>query len=167
MVGNLQLVSTNARSLRNDATLKWTLEWLELSHRQLTRRAPCIHIRVGCARSLSQCWEVHLHRTSRHLDSCACLHGLILNCSCRGVLTRPELSLCLLAEVAYEHDEVFRAHLPLVLHTTMLEMDSAEPLVFRHAQIMLIHLLFSLSAQHLEVQQSAGKGIRCPFPLCV
>ncbi|KAK9846072.1 hypothetical protein WJX84_000717, partial [Apatococcus fuscideae] len=77
----------------------------------------------------------------------------------RGVLTRPELSLCLIAEVAYEHDEVFRAHLPLVLHATLLEMDSAEPLVFRHCHIMLIHLLFSLSAQHLEVQQSAGSMV--------
>lgn len=82
---------------------------------------------------------------------------MLLGHAYRGVLTRAELSLCLIAEVAYEHDEVFRAHLPLVLHTTMLEMDSAEPLVFRHAQIMLIHLLFSLSAQHLEVQQSAGE----------
>ena len=105
--------------------------------------------------------------TLSDLDLFACLPGLMLECTCRGVLTRPELSLCLLAEVAYEHDEVFRAHLPLVLHITMLEMDSTEPLVFRHAQIMLIHLLFSLSAQHLEVQQSAGTGTRCPSPLYV
>ncbi|KAK9867850.1 hypothetical protein WJX84_002781 [Apatococcus fuscideae] len=74
----------------------------------------------------------------------------------RGLLTRPELSLCLVAEVAYEHDEGFRTHLPLVLHTMMLLMDSVEPLVFRHAQIILIHLLYSLSAQHLEVQQHDG-----------
>ena len=50
---------------------------------------------------------------------------------------RAEVAVCLLAEVAYEHDEDFRGHLPLLFHTMLLLMDSTDNLVFRH-----VHLLF-------------------------
>ena len=44
---------------------------------------------------------------------------------------RAEVAVCLLAEVAYEHDEDFRGHLPLLFHTMLLLMDSTDNLVFR------------------------------------
>ena len=75
---------------------------------------------------------------------------------CRGVLMRAEVAVCLLAEVAYEHDEDFRGHLPLLFHSMLLLMDSSETLVFRHAQQVVIHLLHSLCARHLELHRAAG-----------
>ncbi|KAK9829934.1 hypothetical protein WJX72_008722 [[Myrmecia] bisecta] len=78
----------------------------------------------------------------------------------RAVLSRPELAMCLLAEIAYEHDEDFRSHLPLLFHATLIVMDSAEPLVYRHAQQVLVNLLYSLSARHLEVHRAAGAMVR-------
>ena len=64
--------------------------------------------------------------------------------------------MCLLAEVAYEHDEDFRSHLPLLLHAIMIAMDSPEPLVYHHAQQALVNLLYSLSARHLELHKNSG-----------
>ena len=75
---------------------------------------------------------------------------------CRGLLSRPELALCLTAEVAYEHDEDFRGHLPLLFHATLTAMDAPEPLVYQHAQQLLVNLLYSLSARHLELHKAAG-----------
>lgn len=80
-------------------------------------------------------------------------------CRCvrhRGILARPQLAMCLLAEVAYEHDEDFRSHLPLLFHATVTAMDSAEPVVYQHAQQALVNLLYSLSARHLELHKSSG-----------
>eukprot|EP00891_Asterochloris_glomerata_P001080 jgi/Astpho2/1080/fgenesh1_pg.00017_%23_19_t len=74
----------------------------------------------------------------------------------RGLLSRPELALCLTAEVAYEHDEDFRGHLPLLFHATLTAMDAPEPLVYQHAQQLLVNLLYSLSARHLELHKAAG-----------
>ena len=74
----------------------------------------------------------------------------------RAFLSRPQLGMCLLAEVAYEHDEDFRSHLPLLFHATITGMDSAEPLVYQHAQQALVNLLYSLSARHLELHKSSG-----------
>ncbi|KAL0053523.1 hypothetical protein WJX82_006983 [Trebouxia sp. C0006] len=74
----------------------------------------------------------------------------------RGILTRPQLAMCLLAEVAYEHDEDFRSHLPLLFHAIMIAMDSPEPLVYHHAQQALVNLLYSLSARHLELHKNSG-----------
>ena len=64
--------------------------------------------------------------------------------------------MCLLAEVAYEHDEDFRSHLPLLFHATLIAMDSPEPLVYQHAQQALVNLLYSLSARHLELHKNSG-----------
>ncbi|DBA89055.1 TPA: hypothetical protein ACH3X2_000264 [Trebouxia sp. C0005] len=74
----------------------------------------------------------------------------------RGILTRPQLAMCLLAEVAYEHDEDFRSHLPLLFQAIMVAMDSPEPLVYHHAQQALVNLLYSLSARHLELHKNSG-----------
>ena len=70
---------------------------------------------------------------------------------------RAEVAVCLLAEVAYEHDEDFRGHLPLLFHAMLLLMDSTDSLVFRHAQQVVTHLLYSLSVRHLEIHRAAGE----------
>eukprot|EP00873_Tetraselmis_striata_P016178 jgi/Tetstr1/436442/TSEL_025271.t1 len=71
-----------------------------------------------------------------------------------GTLTRPltraELSLCLLAEVAYEHDEDFRSHLPLLFHMSLICMDASEPTVSHHCALLAVNLLYSLGIRHLE-----------------
>lgn len=66
-----------------------------------------------------------------------------------GALGRPEVALCLLAEVAYEHDEPFRAHLPLLLHAMVVALDAREPLVAGHARAVVTHLLHALAARHV------------------
>ena len=71
-------------------------------------------------------------------------------------MMRAEVAVCLLAEVAYEHDEDFRGHLPLLFHAMLLLMDSTDSLVFRHAQQVVTHLLYSLSVRHLEIHRAAG-----------
>lgn len=55
-------------------------------------------------------------------DSCAATHTTqsLLLCPCRGALSRPELALVLLIELAYEHDEELRRHLPTLLHVITL-----------------------------------------------
>ncbi|EIE19264.1 hypothetical protein COCSUDRAFT_48883 [Coccomyxa subellipsoidea C-169] len=68
----------------------------------------------------------------------------------RSGLSRPEMALCLLAEVAYEHDEDLREHAPLLLHALLVVQDSPEPIVYQHAQQALLNILFSLSTRHLE-----------------
>ncbi|KAL4428595.1 hypothetical protein ABPG77_008907 [Micractinium sp. CCAP 211/92] len=77
-------------------------------------------------------------------------------------LTRPEMALSLLIEVAYEHDEEFRQHLPQLLHVCLLNADSPNPSVRRDSQQLLIYLLYSLSLKHLEAAQSTGT----PSPEC-
>ena len=42
--------------------------------------------------------------------------------------------MCLLAEVAYEHDEDLREHVPLLLQALLIVQDSPEPIVYQHAQ---------------------------------
>jgi len=44
------------------------------------------------------------------------------------------MALCLLAEVAYEHDEDLREHVPLLLQVLLIIQDSPEPIVYQHAQ---------------------------------
>lgn len=53
--------------------------------------------------------------TPFHTDA-RCSPALQTPFLCRLPLTRPEMALGLLVEVAYEHDEEFRQHLPQVLH---------------------------------------------------
>ncbi|CAG9464766.1 unnamed protein product [Pedinophyceae sp. YPF-701] len=70
----------------------------------------------------------------------------------RTVLSRAELALCLLSEIAYEHDEDFGNHLPLVLHLALICMDSENPTVFQHCQHLTLNMVYSLSAAQSEKQ---------------
>ncbi|XP_042970437.1 uncharacterized protein LOC122302991 isoform X1 [Carya illinoinensis] len=76
-------------------------------------------------------------------------------------LTRADIALILLAEIAYENDEDFREHLPLLFHVTFVSMDSSEDIVLEHCQHLLVNLLYSLAGRHLElyeVENSDGEN---------
>ncbi|KAL8546139.1 hypothetical protein ACS0TY_006023 [Phlomoides rotata] len=76
-------------------------------------------------------------------------------------LTQADIALILLAEIAYENDEDFREHLPLLFHVTFVSMDSSEDIVLEHCQHLLVNLLYSLAGRHLElydVEQSDGEN---------
>ena len=60
------------------------------------------------------------------------------------------MAMCLLAEMAYEHNEDLREHVPLLLHVLLTIQDSPEPIVYQHAQQALLNILYSLSTRHLE-----------------
>ena len=85
-------------------------------------------------------------------------------CTCnRGALTRSEVALCLLAEVAWEHDEDLRLHIPELLHASVITLDSPEALVSRHALLAITHLLYSLSVRNLELSRAGGES-SLPWP---
>ncbi|XP_052197088.1 uncharacterized protein LOC127804284 isoform X2 [Diospyros lotus] len=76
-------------------------------------------------------------------------------------LTHADIALILLAEIAYENDEDFREHLPLLFHVTFVLMDSSEDIVLEHCQHLLVNLLYSLAGRHLElyeVENSDGEN---------
>ena len=76
-------------------------------------------------------------------------------------LSRADIALILLAEIAYENDEDFRENLPLLLHVTCVSMDSSEDIVLEHCQHLLVNLLYSLAGRHLElygVENSEGEN---------
>ncbi|PRQ49082.1 putative Cell morphogenesis central region [Rosa chinensis] len=68
-------------------------------------------------------------------------------------LTHADIALILLAEIAYENDEDFREHLPLLFHVTFVSMDSSEDIVLEHYQHLLVNLLYSLAGRHLELYE--------------
>ncbi|URE49163.1 protein furry [Musa troglodytarum] len=84
------------------------------------------------------------------------------------LLSRADIALILLAEIAYENDEDFREHLPLLFHVTCVSMDSSEDIVLLHSQNLLVNLLYSLAGRHLELYKvesgdklrSCGKSLR-------
>ncbi|KAM0835403.1 hypothetical protein ACQ4PT_062965 [Festuca glaucescens] len=67
------------------------------------------------------------------------------------LLSRADIALILLAEIAYENDEDFRENLPLLFHVTCVSMDSSEDIVLEHCQDLLVNLLYSLAGRHLEL----------------
>lgn len=69
------------------------------------------------------------------------------------LLTHADIALILLAEIAYENDEDFREHLPLLFHVTFVSMDSSEDIVLEHCQHLLVNLLYSLAGRHLELYE--------------
>ncbi|XP_010251338.1 PREDICTED: protein furry homolog-like [Nelumbo nucifera] len=76
-------------------------------------------------------------------------------------LTHADIALILLAEIAYENDEDFREHLPLLFHVMFVSMDSSEDIVLEHSQRLLVNLLYSLAGRHLElygVEESDGEN---------
>jgi hypothetical protein len=48
------------------------------------------------------------------------------------------MAICLQAEVAYENEGAIREHLPQLLHAIFMAMDSPEPMVYQHAQQVLM-----------------------------
>jgi len=76
----------------------------------------------------------------------------------RGALGRPEVALCLLAEVAYEHDERFRMHLPMSLHTMLVALDAREPLVATRTRAPPAHLLHALPGGRAPLGGAGGGG---------
>ena len=50
----------------------------------------------------------------------------------------------------------FRRHLPVLLHVAVLNSDSPDSIVRREAGRVLVYLLYSLSAKHLEAQAGGG-----------
>ncbi|KAK1325349.1 hypothetical protein QJS10_CPA01g00159 [Acorus calamus] len=66
-------------------------------------------------------------------------------------LSRADIALILLTEIAYENDEDFREHLPLLFHVVFVSMDSSEDVVLEHCQLLLVNLLYSLAGRHLEL----------------
>ncbi|XP_042425737.1 uncharacterized protein LOC122013534 [Zingiber officinale] len=84
------------------------------------------------------------------------------------LLSRADIALILLAEIAYENDEDFREHLPLLFHVTCVSMDSSEDIVLLHSQHLLVNLLYSLAGRHLElyeVEISDGENKQKVFSL--
>ncbi|CAM6088431.1 unnamed protein product [Calypogeia fissa] len=73
-------------------------------------------------------------------------------------LSRADIALILLAEIAYENDEDFRGHLPLLFHVTFVSMDSSEDIVLEHCQQLLVNLLYSLAGRHLEMYDVGDHG---------
>ncbi|XP_015689288.1 uncharacterized protein LOC102706919 [Oryza brachyantha] len=69
------------------------------------------------------------------------------------LLSRADIALILLAEIAYENDEDFRENLPLLFHVTCVSMDSSEDIVLEHCQDLLVNLLYSLAGRHLELYE--------------
>ncbi|XP_072966745.1 uncharacterized protein [Typha angustifolia] len=77
------------------------------------------------------------------------------------LLSRADIALILLAEIAYENDEDFRENLPLLFHVICVSMDSSEDIVLEHCQDLLVNLLYSLAGRHLElyeVESSEGEN---------
>nr|CAB3451600.1 unnamed protein product [Digitaria exilis] len=69
------------------------------------------------------------------------------------LLSRADIALILLAEIAYENDEDFRENLPLLFHVTCVSMDSSEDIMLEHCQDLLVNLLYSLAGRHLELYE--------------
>lgn len=77
------------------------------------------------------------------------------------LLSRADIALILLAEIAYENDEDFRENLPLLFHVTCVSMDSSEDIVLEHCKNLLVNLLYSLAGRHLElygIENSEGEN---------
>ncbi|XP_078448512.1 ARM repeat superfamily protein isoform X2 [Wolffia australiana] len=74
------------------------------------------------------------------------------------LLSRADIALILLAEIAYENDEDFRENLPLLFHVALVSLDSADDIVLEHCQQLLINLLYSLAGRHLEELYDRGEG---------
>eukprot|EP00850_Spirogloea_muscicola_P016988 SM000142S00502 [mRNA] locus=s142:28293:45159:+ [translate_table: standard] len=73
-------------------------------------------------------------------------------------VSRAGIALILLAEIAYENDEDFRPHLPLLFHVTFVSMDSTQAIVLEHCQQLLVNLLYSLAGRHLELYDGSDRG---------
>ena len=74
-------------------------------------------------------------------------------------LTAPDLAIILLAEVAAEHDEDFRVHLPVLLHAAVATLaGSPEPTVRAHCRQLLANLTHALAARPLGAKGRSAVG---------
>ncbi|GMH33034.1 hypothetical protein BSKO_00868 [Bryopsis sp. KO-2023] len=71
------------------------------------------------------------------------------------LLQRSELSVCLLAELAFEQGGKFTEHVPLLFHISVICMDSPEPVVRLHCQELVVNLLHSLNARKTPITGSS------------
>lgn len=76
----------------------------------------------------------------------------------RTTMTRPEVALCLLSDVAYERDEELRPHLSALLHMAVLHADSTNPTIRQEACQLLQYLMYTLACKPLEGQGLGGGG---------
>lgn len=67
-------------------------------------------------------------------------------------ITRSQVALCLLTELACELDEELRIHLPVLLHVAIMNADNPNETVRRECANLLMYLLYTLACKHLEVQ---------------
>ena len=75
------------------------------------------------------------------------------------LITAPDLAIILLAEVAAEHDEDFRVHLPVLLHAvTATLLGSPEPTVRAHCRQLLANLTHALAARPLSARGKSARG---------
>ena len=71
-------------------------------------------------------------------------------------VSAPDLAIILLAEVAAEHDEDFRVHLPVLLHAVVATLaGSPEPTVRAHCRQLLANLAHALAARPLAARRRA------------
>ncbi|XP_071708369.1 uncharacterized protein [Rutidosis leptorrhynchoides] len=104
-----------------------------------------------------------LHSSGTYGFSARELHKALQGHQHQHSLTHADIALVLLAEIAYENDEDFREHLPLLFHVTFVSMDSSEDIVLEHCQRLLVNLLYSLGGRHLElynVENSDGENLQ-------
>eukprot|EP00854_Cymbomonas_tetramitiformis_P004902 gene4902-5983_t len=79
----------------------------------------------------------------------------LISCEPSGVDTAPALSRRP-PKLACEHDDDLRGHLPLLLHATVVSLDTVEPTVAAHGQQLLINLVGTLALKPLEGSLAAG-----------
>lgn len=88
----------------------------------------------------------------------------------------PSLSVCLLANppagkpAKHTHLGLSCRLPPQLLHLCLTSADSANPLVRRDSQQLLVYLLYSLSLKHLEAAQvnaSFSQGLHCSMQCAV
>ena len=74
-------------------------------------------------------------------------------------ISAPDLAVILLAEVAAEHGNAFRVHLPVLLHAVTATLaGSPEHTVRAHCQQLLLNLTHALAAKPLESARNASSG---------
>ena len=104
---------------------KGGLAWLKV-HAVHADRDDCLHdesttvVRECCWQGCLGVWHELLLSLLSKLLAFGNTYARIWGTARRGALTRPELALCLMSELAYEHDEEFRRHLPTLLQVITL-----------------------------------------------
>lgn len=80
-------------------------------------------------------------------------------------LSRAEVALCMLCELAHHHDDVFRGHLPVLLLICVIKIDCTDELVHRHAHQVLDPtppIVHDMYTDEVEVQGQVQQGTEYP-----